>query len=102
MATRTLELSPANPRLPPALGAATVVAIASHYINGESFGGMIVFAAMLVASYFTSLRLSRNRAFFWSLRAVVYAAILMVVGLPKEEVIYWYIRFEYKIGRAHV
>jgi hypothetical protein len=95
MATRTLELSPANPRLPLAMGAATLVAIASHYVNGESFRGMILFAALVAASYFTRLRLPRNRALIWTVRAVLYAVVLTIVGLPKEEVTYWYIRFEY-------
>src|SRR5687768_4175317 len=91
----TIEMPPASPRLPLALAAAAVVAGVSHFLNAEKQGALTVFLVAFLASYLTSWRLPRNRAFTWGLRAAVYGGILIIVGLPKEEAVFWYVKFEY-------
>jgi transglutaminase-like putative cysteine protease len=94
MATRP-EIPPANPRLPIALAFASLIAMTSLYVNGESFKSLPWCIATLIASYLTTWRIPRVRALEWALRAIVYGLILLIVGLPKESIVFWYIKFEY-------
>ena len=98
----TIEMPPTSPRLPLALAGAAVVAGVSHFLNAEKTNALAVFLVAILASYLTSWRLPRNRAFTWGLRAVVYGGILMIVGLPKEEAVFWYVKFEYTDRIGHL
>src|SRR5688572_14521252 len=98
----TIEMPPVSPRLPLALAGAAVVAGVSHFLNAEKHNALAVFLVAFLGSYLTSWRLPRNRAFVWGLRAAVYGGILMIVGLPREEAIYWYIRMEYTDRIGHL
>lgn len=95
MTAVTDDIPKPTDRLPWALTAAAVVAMAALYLTAERFLGLIPCALALVLSQFTALRLPRSRTLAASVRAILFAVITIIIGFPEESFPQWYMKPSY-------
>src|SRR3954462_990424 len=70
------QTSAPSDRLPWPFAAAALVAFAAMYLTGKRFIAMPVLAFVLLASYFTRVRLPSSRILGWTIRITLWLVII--------------------------
>ena len=102
MSDATTE-QPREERIPISVAAAAITAFAMLYVTAGDLhspnAGQVValpfLGALFLLTYATRWRLPAGRWFGYVLRGVLFGAILLAVGMPREDASYWYFKKEY-------
>jgi transglutaminase-like putative cysteine protease len=81
-------------RLPWPLLATALLAMLALFLT-HPFPALPLMAMLLVASQLTDLRLTGPRSTGWAMRMAVFSAIIILVGIPDENIRFWYIKEKY-------
>ena len=87
-------------RLPASIAATALMAFALLYFTSDPRHGaslIPILGGMLLITCLTSWRLPSSPWYGYGMRAVLFASILFMVGLPREDPNYWYFKREYTV-----
>ncbi len=89
------EEQPRARSVPLSITGAALTAFAMLYVTGGHFPGLPILAALLLFTYATDWRLPAGRFYGYALRTLLFGAIILIVGIPRESADFWYFKPEY-------
>jgi len=103
--TETTTEKPREDSIPLPVAGATITGFAMLYVttgqfrsaNPAQFLGLPVLGTLLLLTYATHWRLPSSRWYGYALRGVLFGAIVLIVGMPREDTSFWYFKDEYTI-----